>query len=235
MSRRRFSFSEMRITRGALWLLVAEVGVSLVFLLLNTDARLEMANWLVASDVSVWTEGKVWTLFTSPVLQPEPLSLIFHALILWMFVPTIERWWGTKRFLRFAAYTSLAGTVAGTAAAALLPGDGAIAGLSPFVFASIVAFGVLYSDRHVQFFGVLPMTGKQLMIGIVAFNALFVVLGRQWALGAAYAAAMALAWLLVSGKWTPKVWWLRRKQAKVRRKLKVMKGGADDPPKKWMN
>ncbi len=226
---------QLRITRGALWLLVAEVGLSLVWLLSTADVRVEMGEWLVATGHGVWGQGKVWTLVTSPLLEPEPLTLLFHGLILWMFVPTIERWWGTKRFLRFAAYTSLAGTVAGTAAAALLPGDGAIAGLSPFVFASIVAFGVLYSDRHVQFFGVLPMTGKQLMIGIVAFNALFVVLGRQWALGAAYAAAMALAWLMVSGKWTPKVWWLRRKQAKVRRKLKVMKGGADDPPKKWMN
>ncbi len=194
-----------------------------------------MATWLVATGHGVWGQGKVWTLATSPLLEPEPLTLLFHGLILWMFVPTIERWWGTKRFLRFALYTSLAGTAAGTIAAAFLPGGGAIAGLSPFVFASIVAFGVLYSDRPVQFFGVLPMTGKQLMIGIVAFNALFVLLGRQWALGAAYAASMALAWLLVSGKWTPKVWWLRRKQARLRRKLKVMKGGADSPPKKWMN
>ena len=234
MSRQRFAWSQMRITRGALWLLVAELGVSLVWLLLGTEARAEMAQWLIASDVSVWTEGKIWTLVTSPLLQPEPLSLIFHGLILWMFVPTIERWWGTKRFLTFALYTSVAGTVAGTIVGALVPGHHVIAGLDPFIFASIVAFGVLYSDRPVQFFGVLPMTGKQLMIGIIAFAGLFVVLGQEWGVGGAYLASMGLAWLLVSGKWTPRLWWLKRKQKKLRRKLKVIKGDKDDPGH-WLN
>lgn len=234
MSRGRFSLSQMRITRGAMWLLFAEGGLSLVWLLLGTEARAEMAAWLVASDVSVWTEGKVWTLFTSPLLQPEPLSLIFHGLILWMFVPTIERWWGTKRFLKFALYTSLAGTLAGTIVGALVPGHYVIAGLDPFIMASIIAFGVLYSDQKVQFFGVLPMTGKQLMIGIIVFAGLFVGLGQEWGIGGAYLASMGLAWLMVSGRWTPRLWWLKRKQKKMRRKLKVIRGDKDDPDR-WLN
>jgi membrane associated rhomboid family serine protease len=175
----------------------------------------------------------VWTLVTSPFLQPELLSLIFHALILWMFVPTIERWWGTARFLKFAAYTSVTGTVVGTLVGAFLPGNYVIAGLDPFIFSTFIAFGILYADRPVQFFGVLPMTGKQLMIGICAFTALFILIGQDWALGAAYIASMALAWLLVTGKWTPKLWWLRRKQKKVRKHLKLVKD--DDDPKHWLN
>lgn len=224
----------MRITRGAMWLLFAELGVSLVWLLLSAEPRAEMARWLVATDVSVWTDGKVWTLVTSPLLQPEPLSLIFHGLILWMFVPTIERWWGTKRFLKFALYTSLVGTVGGTIVGALVPGHFAISGLDPFIMASIIAFGILYSDRKVQFFGVLPMTGKQLMIGIIAFVSLFVLLGQEWGMGGAYVCSMGLAWLMVSGKWTPRLWWLKRKQKKMRRKLKVIRGEKDDP-KHWLN
>jgi membrane associated rhomboid family serine protease len=233
MSRRRFDMSQLRITRGALWLLFLEVGVSLLFLLQPEGNRIEMARWLTATDVGVWSEGRVWTLVTSPFLQPELLSLIFHALILWMFVPTIERWWGTRRFLKFAAYTSITGTVVGTLVGALLPGHYAISGLDPFIFSTFIAFGILYSDRPVQFFGVLPMTGKQLMIGICAFTALFILIGQDWALGAAYVAAMGLAWLLVTGRWTPKLWWLRRKQKKVRKHLKLVKD--DDDPKHWLN
>jgi membrane associated rhomboid family serine protease len=232
--RRRFDWKQLRITRGAMWLLFVELGVSLVFLLLDDETRYEMAKWMVATSSGVWSEGKVWTLVTSPLLQPELIALLFHGLILWMFVPTLERWWGTKRFLLFALYTSLAGTIAGTLAGALIGGNWALSGLDPFIFASIVAFGVLYARQPVQFFGVLPMTGRQLMWGIIAFSALFVILGQQWALAAAYAASMGLAYLMTSGKWTPKLAWLKWKQRRARRRLKVVRGG-DDEPKRWIN
>ena len=231
--RRRIDWSQLRITRGAMWLLFVELGVSLVYMLLDKETRFEMAQWMVATSTGVWTEGKVWTLVTSPLLQPEIIALFFHGLILWTFVPTLERWWGTKRFLMFALYTSLAGTIAGTLAGLALGGPWAITGLDPFIFASIVAFGVLYARQPVQFFGVLPMTGRQLMWGIIAVSALFVILGQQWALGAAYAAAMGVAALLATGKWTPKLAWLKWKQRRARRRLKVVRGG--DEPKRWIN
>ncbi|HET6613457.1 MAG TPA: rhomboid family intramembrane serine protease, partial [Kofleriaceae bacterium] len=161
------------------------------------------------------------------------VSLLFQGLMLWLFLPALERWWGMKRFLLFALYTSVAGTVAGTLVG-LATGGVFITGLDPFVFAGIVAYGVLYSDRKVQFFGVLPMTGKQLTIGIVGFMVLFVVLQGAWALGAANAAAMGLAWGLTSGRIRPRLWFLKLKQRRVRSKLKVMNGGrARD--NKWMN
>ena len=54
-------------------------------------------------------------LFKPPVMAfLGMIVLIFQALLLWLFVPQLERWWGTKRFLTFAALTSLAGSVAGT-------------------------------------------------------------------------------------------------------------------------
>jgi membrane associated rhomboid family serine protease len=227
--------AQMQITRGAMWLLFAEGGLSLTYLLLGEESRALMADWLVASTDSVWREGKIWTLVTSPLLQVELLSLIFHGLILWLFVPTLERWWGTWRFLKFALWTSLAGTAAGTLAGLVVSGPSYVAGLDPFIYAAIVAFGMLYADQPVQFFGVLPMTGRQLMIGIVVFAALFVILGAEWVLAAAFAASMGLAWILTNGRWTPRIWWLRRKQKKLRRHLKLVRDDDDPPPKKWMN
>ena len=44
-----------------------------------------------------------------------------------------------------------------------------IFGLSPFMYASIVAFGIVYARQPVQFFGVLPLTGRQLMYGFIGF------------------------------------------------------------------
>ena len=224
---------QLKITRGALYLLIAEVGLSLLYLMSGDEMKGELAAWLGASADSVWYNGKVWTLATSAFLQPQFITLLFDALILWMFLPTIERWWGTKRFLKFALWTSLAGMTAGTLVGlALGTPHAVVGGLSPFIYGGIVAFGILYATQQVQFFGVLPMTGRQLTIGICVFVGLFIVIGQQWTEGASYAGGMLMSWLLVNGKWTPKLWWLRRKQKKLRRHLKVVR---DENDKKWLN
>lgn len=224
------SLRQMRITRGAMYLLFIEVGLSLVYLLSGEAAQGAMASWLVASADQVWRELKIWTLLTTSLFEVEFISLLFHGLLLWMFLPTLERWWGTKKFLLFALWTSLAGNLTGTLAGLAL-GSVPLAGLDPFIFASIIAFGILYADHPVQFFGVLPMTGRQMMIGIVAFVGLFILIGAQWVLGASYVAAMITAWLLVSGKAHPRLWYLRWKQRRMRRRISVVRGQRDQ----WLN
>jgi membrane associated rhomboid family serine protease len=223
----RFSFRQVRITRGAMYLLFAELGLSLVYLLSNPSAQATLASWVAATPTQVWHDFKLWTLVTSALLQDKFISLVFHVFILWMFVPVLERWWGTRKFLLFALWTSLAGTTVGTLVGLALGPSAqvatAITGLDPFIYGSIVAFGVLYGSHPVQFFGVLPLTGRQLMIGIIGFVTLFVIIGAEWALGAAYAASMGLAWLLTSGKWDPRLWYLRWKHKRARRHLKVVR------------
>lgn len=237
-SGQRFSFRQARITRGALYLLFAEVGMSLVYLLSSQSARVDLGSWLVATPTVVWHDFKLWTLVTSSLLEVDFVSLLFHAFILWMFVPVLERWWGTRKFLMFALWTSLAGTTAGTllglALGPTLPMTTAITGLDSFIYGSIVAFGILYRSQPVQFFGVLPLTGRQLMIGIIGFVSVFVLIGREWALGAAYAASMGLAWLLTSGKWDPRLWYLRWKHKRARRHLRVVRN-KDGDREKWIN
>ncbi len=231
---RRFAFRQMRITRGAMYLLFAEVGLSLVYLLSNREAQSHLASWLVASADQVWRELKIWTLLTSAVFEIDFVSLIFHGLILWMFMPTLERAWGTRKFLLFALWTSLAGNTVGTLSGLALGSAVPLAGLDPFIFASFVAFGTLYARQPVQFFGVIPMTGKQMMIGICAFVGLFLVIGQQWVLGVSYVAAMVTGWMLVSGKWHPRLWYKRWQNKRARRRLGVVRGGASSRDQ-WVN
>lgn len=222
--------SQLRITRGALILLFLQVGASLVWLLSDVPVREDISSYTVATTHTVWREYKVWTLVTSAILEPSFAGLLLGALVLWWFVPTLERWWGIKRFLIFALVTSVAGTLVGTLAGLATGNEHArITGYDPFVYASIVAFGILYARQPVQFFGVLPMTGRQLMYGIIGFVALFVLLGQQWELGAGYAAAMVLGGLLAAGKWNPRLWWYKWRHNRVRRKLEVLDGGRAKP------
>ncbi|MCX5746832.1 MAG: rhomboid family intramembrane serine protease [Proteobacteria bacterium] len=225
--RRRFDFSELKITRGALIIAALEIGLSLVWLLANADARLSIQHYVAATPENVWQHGRVWTLATSPFLEIDFIGLILHVMVLWMFVPTLERFWGTPRFYRFAIITSVVGTTIGTLVGFLI-GDAtaasAIVGLNPFIYASIVAFGITYARQPVQFFGVLPLTGRQLMYGFIGFLVLFVGLQRLWAQGAAFAAAMLVAALLVS-KGSPLLAYRRWKARRARVQLTVLQGG----------
>jgi membrane associated rhomboid family serine protease len=235
----RQMFAGARITQGALYILFVCAGLSLIYLLGGQDARLRLAELMVATGHSLWSELKLWQLVTSPLIEVDFISLLFQAFALWMFLPALERWWGMKRFLTFAAVTSIVGVLVGSLVGLLLGGAYAavpLAGLDPFVFAGIVAYGILFAHQQVQFFGVLPMTGRQLTWGIIAFVALFVVLGSAWVEGSAMAAAMITAWAMTSQHASPRLWMLKVKQQRRRSHLKVVGGerGKKDE-KRWMN
>jgi membrane associated rhomboid family serine protease len=228
----------LKITPGAMVVAGLEIGLSLVWLLSGPEARISMSQYLEATPSNVFEHGRVWTLATSPFLEHGFVNLLLHAVVLWMFVPTLERFWGTPRFYRFFIVTSLLGTIAGTTLGFLIGRDLPILGLSPFIYASIVAFGIVYARQPVQFFGVLPLTGRQLMYGFIAFLILFVALQQFWQLGAAFAAAMIGAALMTSKRFSPGLAWRRWRIARARAKLSVIDGGKPARPRdeqKWLN
>ena len=239
----RSRFSGMRITRGALIVLGLEVGLSLVYQAGNDATRGLFEHYLMATPADVFVHGRVWTLATGVLVEPKFLALLLHVLVMWMFVPTLERFWGTARFYRFVAITSLVGTAAGCSVGYALGGlelHALVGGLDPFIYAAFVAFGIVYARQPVQFFGVLPLTGRQLMYGILAFLALSILLSQRWTHGVAYAAAMLAAAVLTSKRWSPALAWKRWRIARARARLKVMSGGKGTTPKprdenKWLN
>jgi membrane associated rhomboid family serine protease len=244
VSRRpRFHFdtSQFRITRGAMILLFVSLGMSMVWLLSDEATKLALAEWLLATPDHVWRDGKVWTLVTGPLLEVRFIQLLLQAFMLWTFLPTLERFWGTRRFLRFAAMTAILGTIAGTLVGLATGREVPIAGLDTVVFSGIVAYGIIYARQPVHFFGVLPMTGRQLMYGILAFLVLFIVLQQAWEEGAAFAASIGLTALLVSKTWNPGLWWQRFRRRRARKHLDVLQGGRTGKPRdrgeppRWIN
>jgi membrane associated rhomboid family serine protease len=237
----RSRFAGLRITRGALIVAGLELGLSLVWLLSDGATKRLLSQWLEATPANVFEHGRVWTLATGAFLQTNFIALILHVSVLWMFVSTLERFWGTPRFYRFVAITSLAATVAGCAFGLATQNMAvAVSGLDPFIYASIVAFGIVYARQPVQFFGVLPLTGRQLMYGILAFLAFSVVIQQHWMLGVAYGAAMLAAAIVTSKRWSPGLAWKRWRIARARGRLKVMSGGKGHVPPtrdehKWLN
>ncbi|MEZ4367484.1 MAG: rhomboid family intramembrane serine protease [Kofleriaceae bacterium] len=226
MQRQRLAPEALRITRGAFILLFLQLGVSLVWLFSDLDTRARLATWAAPTPTSVWREGKLWTLATGPLLEPRFISLLFQGVVLWLFVPTLERFWGTARLLRFAAMTLLAGTIVGTLTGLGTGREVPMLGYDPFIYACIVAFGIIYARQPVQFFGVLPMTGRQLMFGILAFLVLMITLNGQWEDGAGIMAAIGLTVLITSPRYSPELAWQRFRRRRARAHLRVVE---DEP------
>jgi membrane associated rhomboid family serine protease len=216
----------MRITRGALFVLGLQVALSLLWLMADLEARAKLAEWVVASPSQVFEHYRVWTLVTSPLLETNFLSLLLTGLMMWMLIPTLERFWGTPRFIRFVAITSIAGTAAGCLIGWLLGSDFPVHGFAPMIIAAVVAFGVIYARQPVQFFGVLPLSGREFMFGLLAVYTLSVLLQQQWQNGASYAAAAVAAAIMTSKRWSPGLAYKRWRIARARARLSVIEGGA---------
>lgn len=218
----RVDTRQLRITPVALALLILLVGVSMVYGLSSEAGQLRMIEWAVPSGATVWREGRVWTLLSGPFLQPRMFSLLIEGAMLWLLMPQLERWWGGPRFALFVGLTALAGTTFGTLAGFLLDEPAAIVGLNPSILSGAVAFGIIFARQPVQFFGVLPLTGRQFMWGMLALTALFVLVGQEWTWGAAMAAAIGVGALLATGRFDPIALWRRRSYEKARAHLRVV-------------
>ena len=215
------------------------LAVCLVFRMSAPGTQASIGKFIVATPSGVFEHGRVWTLASSPFFEDDFLRLALNLFLMWGFVPTMERFWGTPRFYRFFAITALAGTVAGVLVGWALGLTTGIYGLTPFVTATLVAFGVTHARAPVQFFGVLPLTARQMMYGWLVVSGLVVLFGRQWAAGAALAGACLAAVLLTSRRWSPALAWKKWRLARMRRRLSVIEGGVKPPRKRdeqrWLN
>jgi membrane associated rhomboid family serine protease len=219
-------WKQLKITRGALVLLVIQLVVTIAYLVLQ-DQQQAFKDYVVLTPRNLFEHGRVWTIVTSPFLELNFVSLVLGLLMLWMFIPTLERFWGTARFYRFVAATSVAAGIVGCAMGWVTGHvDEPIQGFSPFIYAAVVAFGVIYAKQQIAFSFYIRMTGRQFMWGMLVFVALFCVIQQFWELFAAYGAAIGVAAMIVSKRWSPGLVWKRWRIARARAKLSVIEGGA---------
>jgi len=238
--RPRIEFRRLGITRGALIVFGLQLGVSLIWMMCDPPTKLQLQEYIVASPSALFEHYRFWTILTSPLLEPSFFQLVLLGFMMFLFVPTLERFWGTARFYRFVLATSIVGVLTGVLVAKAAGAEVAIVGLSPFVWGTVIAYGIVYARQPVQVWGVLPLTGRQMMFGFLAFLTLSVVLQQQWYQGAAYAGGMLTAAIMVSKRWSPGLLYKRWKISRAKAKLSVLQGGQTGPkPKrdeqKWLN
>jgi len=100
--------------------------------------------------------GMIWQLVTYSFLHFQLLHLLFNALSLWMFGSQLESDWGSKRFLEFYFFCTVAAALTTVAMSythilGLSPAATTI-GASGGIYGLLVAFGVLYGESEIMMF-----------------------------------------------------------------------------------
>ncbi|GAB4299943.1 MAG: rhomboid family intramembrane serine protease [Ignavibacteriaceae bacterium] len=105
-----------------------------------------------------------WQLITYQFMHGGFSHILFNMFALWMFGMEIENLWGSKKFLSFYL---IAGVVAGLFQLFITPLLGGVSaptiGASGAVYGVLIAFALLFPDRYIFLYFLIPVKAKYLI------------------------------------------------------------------------
>ncbi len=121
----------------------------------------------------VWSQLKIWQPFTYMFFHGDIWHVLINMFVLWMFGSELERIWGKKNFLRFYFITGV-----GSGLLTMLFGLESmipVVGASGAIYGVLLAYGVMFPNRTVYLYGIIPIKSIWFVIGIgvVAFFSSF--------------------------------------------------------------
>ena len=119
----------------------------------------------------VWSNFKIWQLFTYLFIHSGFIHIFFNMFVLWMFGKDLELQWGKNDFLFFYFTCGF-----GAGFITVLFGINSIVpivGASGAIYGLLVAYGFTYPNRMVYLYGLFPLKVKYMVLGlgVIAFFA----------------------------------------------------------------
>lgn len=195
--------------------LLGLLAIWLVFALAINWGGAQGALFLaLCSNSEAVLQGQVWRLVTAPLLH-MPTGTVWHLISvllgLYFLGTPLEQEWGSRRFLRFLALTSvfayglqvlLDWALPARLGAKLVPEHAF--GAMPAVQAVAIAWASSFKGRTVHLFFVLPISSRGLILFVVGLSVLYLIAGATPPSGhIAMFAGMGLGWLLGGGTPSP--------------------------------
>ncbi len=121
----------------------------------------------IVSLLELWPLGSgefwPWQIGTYAFLHGSFEHLFFNMLGLWMFGSELEQVWGQKRYLQFYAASVVAAALTQLAVNAMLSSGAPTIGASGGLFGLLLAFAMIFPNRIILLFFILPMKAKYLV------------------------------------------------------------------------
>ncbi|HEY7306645.1 MAG TPA: rhomboid family intramembrane serine protease [Bryobacteraceae bacterium] len=237
-----------RFPTGLKWLLIANVGISVLdFVLRASNADLLLQNLALVPAQVVQTFA-IWQIVTYMFLHAGIGHVLWNMLALWLFGIELERTWGTRRFLRFYFACGIIAAFTVILAAYIFGGVNLrTVGSSGAVYGILVAYAVLFPDQTVLFGFLIPMKSKYfvMIIGAIVFLQSYMAVAGGRGSGVAVMAhlgGLVGGYLLLRGKrlrtqlsypvvTSYKEWKLRR----AKRKFEVYLRKRDSDHDRWIH
>ncbi len=108
-------------------------------------------------------------LFAAPQLVSALIEILLQCLVLYFFASELERTWGRHNFLRFYIICLAGGAILGTALFFFPEGynySGVLHGMDAAIGGVLVAYAILWPDRQVLLFFIIPVRMKWLVFFI---------------------------------------------------------------------
>ena len=117
-----------------------------------------------------------WQLVTYQFMHASFMHLLFNMVFgLWMFGMEVENTWGSRKFLLFYLLCGVAAGISQLILAPILePAQtlGPTVGASGAVFGVLVAFGMMFPDRYIFIWFLLPIKAKYFIMIMIALGVL---------------------------------------------------------------
>ena len=112
--------------------------------------------------------GYIWQFVTYMFLHGDFWHLFLNMFILWMFGSEIERYWGSRTFLKYYFITGVGAGILSwlTALNSATPTIGA----SGAIYGILVAYGMMFPNRPVYLYFLLPVKAKHFVIFLVVME-----------------------------------------------------------------
>jgi membrane associated rhomboid family serine protease len=144
------------------WLLIANAGAFVLQILFG----MVVIRLFGLQPELVIERGWVWQPLTYMFIHGGFFHLLFNMFVLWMFGSEIERLWGSNEFLKYFILCGL-----GAAALSFVFSYNAVLiGASGAVYGVLLAFGILFPDRYIYLWFLLPIKAKYLVAGLAAIE-----------------------------------------------------------------
>jgi membrane associated rhomboid family serine protease len=121
-------------------------------------------KWFALNPFADGYNFQIWQLITYQFMHGGFSHILFNMFALWMFGMEIENMWGSKKFLYYYLLCGVAAgllqlfipPLLGTAAAVTIGASGAVYGV-------LIAFGLVFPNRHIYLYFLVPVRAKYLI------------------------------------------------------------------------
>jgi membrane associated rhomboid family serine protease len=115
-----------------------------------------------------------WQLITYMFMHGSFGHLFFNMFALWMFGVELENIWGSKKFLIYYFITGIGAGLANILIAPLFADVAPTVGASGAVYGILVAFGMLFPNRNIYIYFLIPIKAKYLVILYMVIEVFYV-------------------------------------------------------------